>query len=201
MAQVTTSDVITLIRGLIKDLAQTDGRDSHTYDSDTSFSLSKDYVVESSISVYKNGTELTLTTDYTYNSTTNKITITASLTKNDDILITYNYYARYSDSEITSFIKSSLSHFTARRYKKYFYINDSDEIVTLNGVNPTYEEGDAIARITAIEIDPQNTRIRTPEFTVESVERKSKKEQIDEVLDSFMRSYGVVDFLEDDANA
>jgi len=194
MPTVTTANIITKIRGLIKDLQQTNGRDAFEYDTDTSFSLSKDYVSSTGMKVYKNGTELT--TDWTYNSDTNKITITASLTKGDNIIVTYSYYEKYSDTEIQSYIKSNLSHFTRRRYKKYFYMNSSNEVVTKNGENPTEEEGDIISIITAIDIDPQNIRIRTPEFTLDASEKKSKSEQINDVFDQFMRSFGTIDFTE-----
>jgi len=194
MATVTTANIITKIRGLIKDLQQTNGRDAFEYDIDTSFSLSKDYVSSTGMKVYQNGTELTI--DWTYNSDTNKITITASLTKGDTIIVTYSYYEKYSDTEIQSYIQANLIHFTRRRYKKYFYMNSSNEVVTKNGENPTEEEGDIISIITAIDIDPQNIRIRTPEFTLDASEKKSKSEQMNDIFDQFMRSFGTLDFTE-----
>jgi len=201
MAVITTANIITLIRGLIKDFAQTNGRNVFEYDTDTSFSLSKDYVSSTGMKVYKNGTELTITTEWTYNSTTNKVTIIASLTKGDNIIVTFTYYEKYSDTEIQNYIKSNLTRFTERKYAKTFYMNDSDEVVTLNGKNPTEEEGNVIARVTAIDIDPQNIKIRTPDFTIDASEKKSKTEQIDDVLTHFMRNFGVIDFLEVDDNA
>jgi len=197
MAQITTASIITLIRGIIKDNLKTNGRDAFEYVTDTSFQLSQDYVSSATIKVYKNGTLLTLTTHYTYNSSTNKVTIIATLVAGDDIIITYSYYEKYSDTEIQGYIKSILVWFTRRRYKKTFYMNTSNEIVTLNGMNPTEEEGNIIAIITAIDIDPRNIRIRTPDFTIDPEEHKSKSELINDVFDQFLRSFGTMGFLEE----
>jgi hypothetical protein len=196
MANITTASIITLIRGIIKDNLKTNGRDAFEFGTDTSFQLSKDYISSSTIKVYKNGTLLTLTTHYTYNSSTNKVTITTVLVAGDDIIITYSYYEKYSDTEIQDYIKSNLVWFTRRRYKKIFYMNVINEVVTLNGMNPTEEEGNIIAIVTAIDIDPRNIRIRTPDFTIEPEERKSKTELIDDVFDQFTRSFGSFDFME-----
>lgn len=113
-------------------------------------------------------------------------------------MVTFSYYSRYSDSEITEYIRGSLVYFTKRRYKKTFYLNSSNAVVALNGANPTTEEGNIIAIVTAINIDPKNTTVRTPEFTISSVENKSRSEQINEVFDQFLRSYGTVSFLQTD---
>lgn len=195
MATVTTSSIITNIRGLIQDLLATDGRNFFKYDSDNSFKLSEDKVSSSGMKVYQNGTELT--SGWTYNSTTNKVTITSSLTKNDIIIITFSYYSKYSDTEIQSYIKSNLIRFTEKRYKKTFYMNDSNEVVTLDGVNPTVEEGNIISLITAIDIDPQNVNINLPDLKITAKESKSKREQIDDVFSNWLRTFGNVDWLEE----
>lgn len=196
MAQFTTSSIITLIRILIDDNLQTDGRVFHEYDSDTSFSLEHNNVSSGTIKVYKNSTELT--TGWTYNSNTNKITITSSLTKGDVISITYSYYNTYSDTELTNYIKISFLELSRRRYAKLFYMNSSDEIVTSNGVNPTDAEANLIATMTSILIDPQNQQIRTPDYTISAIEHKSKTELINDAFNSFTRSFGVIKFLQED---
>lgn len=199
---VTTASIIRKIRGRIKDRLQTDGRFVDEYDTDSSFKLPEPYVDSTSITVYQNGTELP-ETEWSYNTTTNKVTITFitsgySLTKGDDILIIFSYYRKYSDTEITAYIESSLLEFTARKYAKRFYLNSNDEVVTENGENPTEAEGDVIAIITAIDIDPQNIRIRTPEFTIEPTEKKSKQELIDDVFSVFQRHLGSIIWLQTD---
>ena len=200
MANVTTSSIITLIRGLIKDLSSSDGRNTFEYTSDTSFKLSENRISSSSIIVYQNGTVLPAT-EWSYNSDTNKVTISMvssgySLTSGDAIMITFSFYEKYSDSEITSYISSNLTRFTQKRYKKRFYLSSSDEVLTDNGENPTRSEGDLIAIITAIDIDPQNINIKTRDFSLSSAENQSKSEQINYVFNQFARGYISLDFLE-----
>ena len=200
MAQVTTASIITLIRGLIKDILNSNGRDGFEYETDASFKLGDSRVSSSTIKVYQNGTELP-SSEYSYNADTNKVTLNMSgsgysLTSGDSIIITYSFYEKWSDNEITSYIKSNLTRFTQMRYNKRFYMNDDNEVVTDNGVNPTRSEGDLIALITAIDIDPQNIDIRTRDFTISSTENKSKSELINDVFVQFNRGFISLDFLE-----
>jgi len=199
---ITTSSIITTIRGLIDDLLQTDGASGFQYDSDNSFKLGKEHVVAASILVYQNGT-LIPATEYAYNADTNKVTITFvssgySLTKGDAILITFNYYERFSDSELTSYIKSNLAEFTRRSYKKTFYMSSSDEVLTLNGENPTFKEGYLIALVTAIKIDPKNIKISTRDFTFTAEENKTPSEQLDDLFMRFDLTLGILDFLDEE---
>jgi hypothetical protein len=202
---VTTASIITKIRGLIKDLLRTDGRNAFEYDNDRSFTLSESYIVSTGMKVYLNGTELS-SSNWSYNSNTNKVTITIvvsglSLVKGDNILITFSYYSKYSDSEITSYIKSNLVRFTQKKYKKTFYMNSSNEVVSINDVCPTEQEGDIIALVTAIDIDPQNISVRIGnDFSITASEKKSKSELIDSIFSEFTKSYGIIDFLQIEEN-
>jgi len=196
MAVITTASIITSIRGIIKDLLQTDGQDVFEYDTATNFKLGEPYISVATIKVYKNEDLLTITTDYTYNATTNRVTIIASLTKKDNIIVTYSYYQKYSDSEIQNYIKASLIWFVRKNYSKYFYMNASDEVVTLDGIQPTEREADMVALVTAIDIDPKNINISTKDFKFNAVENKSRTEQIDEAFAHFTRTFGTVGFLE-----
>lgn len=200
MANVTTANIITQIRGLIKDLLNPNGRDAYEYDTDSSFKLGTDRVSSDTIIVYQNGTLLP-STEWSYNSDTNKVTITMvssgySLTAGDIIIITFSFYEKYSDSEITSYISANLTRFTQRRYHKRFYMNSSDEVVADNGTNPTRSEGDIIAIITSIDIDPQNIKIKTRDFELSPTENKSKSELINEAINGFDRGFISLDFLE-----
>lgn len=196
-----TTDIITLIRGLIDDNLNLYGRDSFRYVSSNVFSLSSNYINSSSLVVSINGTELD-EADWTYNSTTNKIIINpttsgVTLIKNDDVVITYSFYEKYSDNEIAQYLKSSLMYFTKFKYKKRFYMDSNNEIYASNGEQPTDEEGDLISIVTAINIDPQNITIKMPDFTLIPSEKRSKNEQIEEAITNYNRSYGTIKFLEE----
>ncbi len=189
-------NIIKNIRGLIKDTSST-VRNVFEYDTDVSFKLSEPRIKASSIKVYKNGEEVD-SADFSYNDETNKVTITATLTKGDMITIVFECYEKYSDSEITSYIESNLVRFTQKRYKKTFVVNESDDIVDEDGEEPTISEQNVIALITAIDIDPQNVEIRTRDFTVTATENKSKSDQINEVFAQFDRGFISLDYFEFD---
>jgi hypothetical protein len=200
---VTTANLIIKIRGLIKDLLRTDGREVFEFNTDEVFSLGENYITANSVAVYLNGTLLS-EDDWSYNSTTNKVTIApvtsgVSLVSEDNIIITYSYSAKYSDSEITSYIESNLVQFTKHRYAKTFYMNTSDQVVTSNGQNPTEAEGNIIALVTAIDIDPQNINVKIgTDFAITATEKKSKSELIDDVFTMFTRSFGIIEYLEEE---
>ena len=201
MANITT--ITTLVRGLIKDQIRKNNGDEFEVEADDKFTLQEDFPVESSINVYKND-ELMNTTDWSYSSDTNQVIIDpvtsgVVLDPGDTIVISYNYYEKYSDSEIIDFIKSSLIWFAVYRYKKLFEVaSDDEDVIAINAVNPTTEEQYLIAMITAIEIDPNNVDIRTPDFQLTGSENKSKKDQIGDVFSKWLRFVGTIDFLEDE---
>lgn len=197
-----TTDIIVNVRGLIKDILNPDGRKVYIYSSDNKFLLPESFVDSSTIQVYQNGILLN-EQDWSYSSTTNKVTISfittgMSLSSGDVIEIKFSYYAKYSDSELTSYIESTLVYFTQKRYKKLFYMNSNDVIKTYNGVNPTKAEEYIIALISAINIDPQNVAIKSKECSIGAVESKSKSEQIDAVFSNWLKNTGTISFVEDE---
>ena len=100
----SVADIIPIIRGLIDDKNRIDGRDSFRFNgSDNIFTLTEDFVSESTIAVFQNGTQIA-SQDFTYNSDNNTVTIEfitsgESLNTDDNILITYDYFKKYSDIE------------------------------------------------------------------------------------------------------
>lgn len=188
MSQVTTASIITTIRGLIKDIKQKNGLDIFVYDIDDSFSFSQDYIDVLSIRVYVNDI-LIENDDWTYNQQLNKITLLCDLEKNDNVSLFYSYYNSYSDAEIIEFISANLGYFTTYRYIKSFILNEENNIVDDNGESPTVKEAQIIALITAIDIDPQNVKIQTDDFTLSSKETKGKQEQIQDTFVKFLKAY------------
>jgi len=177
-----------IVRSLLKDRLQTDGRMSYNYQGINIFTLPDDYPSSSTITVYRNG--LILTSGWTYNSSNNTVTITSPLTTNDIILITYHYYDKFSDNEIVDYIEASLSLFATYNYSKLFTLNTNrDAIVTLNDTNPNLKECYQICVITAINIDPNNIDIKTKEFSITATENKSKSDLLAETFQKFTGSF------------
>ncbi len=162
-----------LTRTIIGDSLSIKGRDVFQYKGDTSFSLTEDFPDSSTISITVNGTSLL--SGWSYNSVTNMITITSSLTTDDIIIIRYSFYCKYSDTEIVNYIESSFAYFSQYGYKKIFLLNSGrDEVWTLNGDFPSLKEAYQIAIISAIIIDPKNVSIKTKEFSISARENKNQ---------------------------
>lgn len=184
-----------LVRALLKDRLRIDGRDAYKFDGDAHFTLSEDFPDSATVKVFKNGT--LLSTGYSYNSSTNIVTITTILATNDTILITYSYFDKYSDSELTDYIESSFLYFSQFGYRKVFKLNDDrTEVLTINGINPCVRECYEIAIITSICIDPENIDIRTKDFSLTATNKESKNELIQKALMQFTVWYGDFEFQE-----
>ena len=200
MSNITS--IIKNVRGQLKDTLNDTGKKVYVYSTDNKFLIPEAFIDSSTIQVYLNGS-LMATQDWSYSSTTNKTTINpistgVSLTSGDIIEIKFSYYAQYSDSELISYIESTLLYFTQKRYKKLFYLDSNNNIKTYNGINPTKGEEYIIALLSAINIDPQNIKIRTKDCSISAVEHRSKSEQIDIVFRNWLRNTGVIEFIEDD---
>lgn len=186
-----------LVRTLVDDDLKTDGRDAWLYEGVATFTLSKDYPSSATIVVYQNGTDIT-SANWTYNSSTNIVTVSSSLTTNDTILISYSYYDKYSDTELLNYIKASFPYFSQFGYRKIFRLNsDSDEVIAEDNLNATTKEGYQIAIITAILIDPQNIDIRTKDFSITAKEKMSRIELISLAFSQFQNFVGTITFDED----
>lgn len=197
---MTNSYAVSFIKGLIRTLVEdslnTKGRDVRVYKGSSSFTLSEDYPDSSSIKVYVNGVQLT--SGWSYNSATNIVTITSSLSTDDIIIITYSFYCKYSDTEIVNHIEASFVYFSQFGYRKTFLLNSGrDEVWSINGDFPTLNEAYQIAIISAIVIDPKNVNIKTKEFSLTAKEDKGQTELIGDAFQQFTSFVGEFSFDED----
>ena len=192
------SDITILIRGMIKDQSRPDGRDTFEYDSDTKFTLSESFVNADSIRVLVNGTEIDQS-DFEFNTDTNQVEIDFAtsgedLVADDIVLILYSFYKKYSDTEIRGYLNSALGYFSVHRYKKIFELTEDDVVIAINDLDPDEKEVYFIAIISSILIDPQNIRMRTPEFELTPNRTESDQEQIKKAFTVFKRFTGCVTF-------
>lgn len=196
------TDIIPVIRGLIDDKNRIDGRDPFVFNgTDNVFTLTEDFVSESTIAVFQNSILQLDSQDFSYDSDNNQVTIVfissgLSLNEDDNILIKYNYNKKYSDTEIQGFLESSLVYFPQYQYKKIFEVNDGNKVVAINDLDPTTEELYIIAQIASILIDPQNVRIAIPDLSISAKRDKSDQDQIKEVFTYFKNFVGTIDFEE-----
>jgi hypothetical protein len=148
--------IITKVRNLIQDYS-TSVSDIFTYGSSSIFTLTETNPIAIT-TVYKNDVD---TSSYSYNSTTKKVTISASLTTGDTVQIDYTYYPNYSDTEIISYITTALYYLGVHHYED-FIVESGNSIYP----TPTSKEEMLIASIAALLIEPDNRTIRLPDMTI-----------------------------------
>jgi len=187
--------IIEKIRNLIEDILITTGRDVFQYESITSskiFTLTESNISVSTIIVYKNGI-VWAGTNYSYSTTTGKLTVTGTLVVGDSLEIIYSYYAKYSDNELRGWIRATLSYISVEKYRTF--VAKSDNIIF---PTPSEPESNLIAVIAAILIKGDIRQYRTPEITINFEPSESKEKKIRRAVRQFKTSYGILDYVQMD---
>jgi|WetSurSiteA1Bulk_404760.scaffolds.fasta_scaffold06841_3 hypothetical protein len=150
------TSIIPIVRTLINDI-ESARTDIFVYTSSSLFTLTEKNIVGIT-SVMVNDIESGVT--YEVDITTGKINITSPLSVDDVVQIDYTCHSNYSDTEITSYIKSALVHLSVNNVQTYYV-----EGVNLNP-EPSDAESNLIATIAGIIINPQNVSYRMPDISV-----------------------------------
>ncbi len=155
---ITITTITTLVRYIIDDILST-GSDIETVETATSniFTISEPNVVAVS-DVLVN--DVSSGVVYTYSSSTNKVTITSSLSVDDTVEIQYTFYNNYSNTEIEAYIRSAVVHISINGYAN-FKIETEEFYPT-----PEENEKNLIAMIAGILIEPNNISYRLPDMSI-----------------------------------
>jgi len=179
------------IRALIEDWEKSD-LETFYYTNSSSWILSEENI-NSIIKVTKNNTELG-SGEYSFNTSTNEINISASLSSGDIIIVKYNYYS-YSDNELDEYIRGALVWLSIFGHEEHDYeLEDDTDIYP----TPSNEVTDLIALISSILIKPDYTEYRLPNRTVRYNNKATKEEKIEKLIMRFYSGIGVIDILEFD---
>ena len=113
------------------------------------------------------------------------------MTSGDTIQINYTIYPNYSDTELDSYLQSALMYISNYQYT-YFEIT-SDDV----NPEPTPEEENLIAMVSAIIIKPEDKSYRLPDMSVSISNRAlPKEEKIQKLISVFKKSktgvYGIM---------
>jgi len=179
------------VKALVGDFIETD-TEIFTYENSAIFTLQEENVEEIT-EVSLNGTELG-SGDYSFDSSTNKITISISgLSSSDIIEVIYTYY-KYSDTEIDGYIKGAIV------WMSIFDINEKDYEVENGSIYPipTNQETDLMAIIASILIKPNYSQYNLPNLRVTYPETMSKEQKIERLCSRYTLGLGVSDTLEFD---
>jgi hypothetical protein len=135
----------------------------------------------------------TIVNNYSYSTTTGKITITGTLTVGHSLEVDYSYYSKYSDNELRGFIKSAITYLAVEKYKVFSVKSD-------NIIFPTPNEGeeDLIALIASILIKGDLVGYRTPELTISFERGDSKEKKIKKFIRQYKKTYGTLIYIKPD---
>jgi hypothetical protein len=176
---VSLTDIVTKTRFLIEDNSKST-EDVFSYTTSSVFSLEESNPISVSL-VYKNDVELD-SGDWSYDSDTEKVTVTASLSSGDTIKISYSYYPNYTDSEIQNYIQGALVYISADNYRTWV-VRDSTIYP-----EPLIREQNLIALITALVIDKPINTYRLPDITLTFPDDLPLQEKISKTISIFKRN-------------
>ena len=180
---LTLSTVETGVRHIIGDNSIT-GTDIFTYTSSNVFTLTESNV-NSVVRTYLNNVEMG-DSELSYDSTTNKVTITLGLSSGDTVEIEYTYYPNYSSTEIQNYIQAALTHISICNYKTWVVEN-----FTIYP-EPSDSEENLIAMIAALLIKPDNKSYRLPDISVMVPKDLPLHDKIRKTISIFKRnSHGI----------
>lgn len=175
------------IRALVQDSPKS-GFEIFCYTTSNIFTIAQKNI--SITKVLLNGQEIT---DYTFDATTNKITIEASgLTTSDVIEVNY-VYTKYSNTEIAEYIKSALVFISVFSKSDAFNFELEAESGGEYSIVPTMDShtSDLVALVASILIKPNYRSYKLPNISVSYPERWSKEEKIEKLIRKFQMGLGV----------
>lgn len=174
-------NIKTKVRALVEDIEKQD-KEVFVFRNTDTFTLAQPNIT-SIVAVYIKGTALG-SGDYTWYSTTNKITIETSLTTGDVVEVHFKAYFQYSDTELTEYIRGALVHIGFNGYKNFTISGSSID------PEPTTAEEDLIALIASMLINPDYSSYRLPNVAVTYHKRDM---DLDEKIAKFIASYRRLD--------
>jgi len=176
------SDIEPLVRYQLGDFShnQIPG-DIFTYNTSAIFTMSEPNVIAVT-KVLVDDSELS-DSEYAVDTTSNKITISASLSSGDVVEIQYTYYPNYSITEITSYIRAAAVLLSVNNYYTY-EIDTNGEIYP----EPTNKEINLIAFIAAVLIEPNNESYRLPDISITVPHALPTRDIISKALSIFKKN-------------
>lgn len=175
----------TKIRALVSDFANS-SEEAFIYTSSAIFTIAQENITITQVTI--NGVA---TSGYTYSSTTNKITISASLTANDVILVSYTYY-NYSSAELDEYIRAAIVWISIYSYDDMDYELESGDVIS---PTPDNKLCDLISFIAAVLIKPDYNTYRTANQTVIYPRTLTKEQRIEKLISHYNQGLGISDTI------
>ena len=129
--------------------------------------------------------------NYSYSSTTGKVTILGTIVPGEVLTFSYYAYEKYSDTELQGYIRSALYYLSAEKYKTFTIRPPTFIFPTL-----TESEECLVAIVAAILINGSINQYRTPEFQINFTENLSVSKRIKLAVGEFKKSFGVMEYVD-----
>jgi len=184
-------DIRQKIRALVEDFGtRCNSPEVFSYEGSNIFTICVG-VVNSIIKVTNNDVELG-SGEYSFDSTTNELTI-LSVLATDDIIKVYYTCNVYSDTELDEYIRASLVWLSI-----YSYCSGEDFEIETDDIypTPTNKERDLISLISSILIKPNYSMYKMPTVTITYPRTMSKEDRIEVMITHFKRGLGVNELIE-----
>lgn len=133
----------------------------------------------------------TITNNYSYSATSGKLTVTGTLVVGDSIEVDYSYYAKYSDNELSGYIKSAVSYLSVEKYGTFAVKSDNIIFPT-----PTETEENLLAIVASIIIKGDVISYRTPELSITFARRDTIETKIKKFVRQCKKSYGYLTYID-----
>jgi len=165
------------IRSLIYDLLKTD-YETFIYTTSSIFTITDSNISEV-LSVLKNGVALG-SGEYSFDSDTNELTITVSLSSSDVIKVNYSYY-KYSNTEISEYVRAALVWISIYGDCENDFEVETDDIYP----TPSNKEEDLISAIASILINPEYNQFSLPTMRIVYPRKLTKEKKIELLINNF----------------
>jgi len=177
----------TKIRALVTDNEKS-GFETFLYTTTNIFTISQTNITI--VQVLLNGEE---TEDYTFDSVTNKITITASGVTSSDVIEVDYTYTKYSDTEIDSYVRSALVFVSVYTRNDDFDFELEGESAGNMEIVPTMDSktSDLISLVSSILIKPNYSSYNLPNLKVTYPVKMTKEERIEKLIGKFNEGIGL----------
>ena len=175
------------IRALVTDNSKT-GFQVFTYTTSNIFTIAQENITI--VKVLLDGEE---TEDYSFDSVTNKITITASALDTSSVIECDYTYNKYSDTEIDGYVKSALVFISVYSREDDFNFELEGESAGDTEIVPTMDShtGDLVSLVASILIKPNYSQYNLPNLKVVYPTKMSKEDRIAKLITRFNEGIGL----------
>lgn len=171
--------LIRLVRGNADDNLEVK-TETKTYTTSLVFTLLQDNA-NSLLNTLIDGAVLAQGESATLDTSTNQVTLVASLVAGQEVQYKFNYYSNFSDSQIKAAIESALSYISLNGIQDFYYDISSEEITPYLSKKEEY----LTALIAAIILKPNYSKYKTSTIEINYPENLSKDEKIKNIIKDF----------------